>query len=280
MDNLYQQIIEATSYIKRYTSIAPQVAVVLGTGLGRFTDRVEILNEIPYSDIPHFPTSTVEGHAGKLILGKIGQLPIVVMAGRFHYYEGYSAKRLTFPIRVLKALGAERIILTNASGAVNPYYKEGEIVCVTDHINMFPDHPLRGDNDERLGLRFPDMLHVYDSTMLEDFSKIAEELKIPLKKGVYLGWQGPSLETPAEYKLARIFGADVLGMSTVPEVIVAHHAGLKIGVFSIVSNICFPKSNLTVTTLEDVIRVVDIAASKLELLLVKYLQSISNKSGS
>jgi purine-nucleoside phosphorylase len=274
MKDLYTQIQDAHDYIRRYTNIRPDVAIVLGTGLGHFSDNLTDSVTIAYSDIPHFPTSTVESHAGKLLIGKIGKSNVVVMAGRFHYYEGYSAREITFPIRVMEALGADQIILTNAAGGVNPHFCEGEIVCVTDHINMMPEHPLRGPNDDRLGLRFPDMLHVYDDQMRSKFDEISSALSIPIKHGVYLGWQGPTLETPAEYKLARILGADVLGMSTVPEVIVAHHAGMRICVFSIVSNVCYPASRQKVTTIENVIKVVNSSAHQLDKLLEHYLTSL------
>lgn len=274
MKDLFSQIQEALDHIRTYTDIKPKVAIVLGTGLGSFVEKIREPIEIPYAQIPHFPVSTVESHAGKLVIGKIGSTEVVVMAGRFHYYEGYSTKEITFPIRVMKAIGAEQIILTNAAGGLNPHFSEGEIVSITDHINMMPEHPLRGPNDDRLGLRFPDMLHVYDTEMKSKFEAIAKSIEVPLKHGIYLGWQGPTLETPAEYKLARILGADVLGMSTVPEVIVAHHAGMRIAVFSIVSNVCFPISKIRVTTLEDVIRVVNTAAKKLDAILEEYLLAL------
>jgi purine-nucleoside phosphorylase len=272
-EHLYDRIQESAAYIKSRCSIAPRVAFVLGTGLGAYADEVEDAIAIAYADIPHFPISTVSSHSGRLVIGTKKGVPVVVMAGRFHYYEGYTSREVTFPIRVLHALGTQEIILTNAAGGINPHYGEGEIVAITDHINFIPDHPLRGYNDDRLGLRFPDMLQAYNKEMLDRMTTCARKIDLPLKHGVYLCLQGPSLETPAEYRMAHILGADVLGMSTVPEVIVAHHAGIKVAAFSIVSNTCFPPSTLTVTTLEDVIAIVSRAATKLSILLDLYLES-------
>ena len=272
MTSLYDKIQESKLFIDNILTCDAKIAVVLGTGLGDFAKSLTDITEIPYSKIPYFPVSTVESHHGKLVFGYKSGVAVVVMAGRFHYYEGYSAAELTFPIRVLKALGVERMIMTNAAGGINPHFNEGDIVQVTDHINLMPDHPLRGHNDERLGLRFPDMLQAYDSDMIQIFQHIAEDLDIPLRKGVYLGLQGPSLETPAEYKMAHIMGADVLGMSTIPEVIVAKHAGIKVAVFSIVSNVCFPKSALTETTVEAVIATVMTSVGKVQQLLDAYFE--------
>jgi purine-nucleoside phosphorylase len=271
----YDHIQESVLYIKSKVNTQARTAIVLGTGLGGLVDKLDNVTTIPYSELPHFPISTVDSHAGQLLIGTIHHVSVIVMAGRFHYYEGYSAHEVTFPIRVLKALGIEDIILTNASGGLNPHYHEGEIVCITDHINMAPDHPLRGPNDDRLGVRFPDMLHAYNKDLRDTFTKISGQIGLKLKHGIYLCLQGPSLETPAEYRMARILGADVLGMSTVPEVIVANHAGMRICVFSIVSNVCFPSSNLSVTTLEEVIQVVSRSALKLVELLDKYFESTS-----
>jgi purine-nucleoside phosphorylase len=270
MISLFDKIQESKTSIERIVTSDAKIAVVLGTGLGDFAQSLTDIIEIPYSEIPHFPVSTVASHQGKLVFGNKSGVPVVVMAGRFHYYEGYSAAEITFPIRVLKALGVEKMILTNAAGGINPHFNEGDIVQVTDHINLMPDHPLRGFNDERLGLRFPDMLQAYDAEMILNFGKVAANLGLSLKQGVYLGLQGPSLETPAEYNMARIMGADILGMSTIPEVIVAKHAGIKVAVFSIVSNVCFPKSAITETTLEAVIATVMKSVGSLQLLFDAY----------
>lgn len=274
-DHLFDDIQESCAYILSKVAVDAKTAIVLGTGLGSLVDRLTETMSISYIDIPHFPISTVDSHAGKLVFGKMCGVPIIVMAGRFHYYEGYTSKQVTFPIRVFKALGIDDIILTNASGGINPHFQEGAIVCVSDHINMVPDHPLRGFNDDRLGVRFPDMLHAYNREMRDTFTRLAADINVPLQHGVYLCLQGPSLETPAEYKMAHILGADVLGMSTVPEVIVANHAGMRICVFSIVANICFPSSHLTVTTLEDVINVVSKAADNVTKILEHYFKELS-----
>ena len=278
MISLFDKIQESKTYIERILIPEAKIAVVLGTGLGDFAQSMTNITEIPYSEIPHFPVSTVASHQGKLVFGYKSGVPVVVMAGRFHYYEGYSAAEITFPIRVLKALGIEKMILTNAAGGINPHFNEGDIVQVTDHINLIPEHPLRGFNDERLGLRFPDMLQAYDAEMILSFGKIADTLGLSLKQGVYLGLQGPSLETPAEYKMARIMGADILGMSTIPEVIVAKHAGIKVAVFSIVSNVCFPKSAITETTVEAVIATVMKSVGRLQLLFDAYFERMKGEN--
>ena len=274
MISLFDKIQESKIYIERILIPKAKIAVVLGTGLGDFAQSLTDIVEISYTEIPHFPVSTVASHQGKMVFGYKSGVPVVVMAGRFHYYEGYSAAEITFPMRVLKALGVEKMILTNAAGGINPHFNEGDIVQVTDHINLMPDHPLRGFNDERLGLRFPDMLQAYDAEMILSFGKIADNLGLSLKQGVYLGLQGPSLETPAEYKMARIMGADILGMSTIPEVIVAKHAGIKVAVFSIVSNVCFPKSAITETTVEAVISTVMKSVGRLQLLFDAYFERL------
>jgi len=278
MISLFDKIQESKTYIERILIPEAKIAVVLGTGLGDFAQSLTDIIEIPYSEIPHFPVSTVASHQGKLVFGYKSGVPVVVMAGRFHYYEGYSAAEITFPMRVLKALGVEKMILTNAAGGINPHFNEGDIVQVTDHINLMPEHPLRGFNDERLGLRFPDMLQAYDAEMILSFGKIADNLGLSLKQGVYLGLQGPSLETPAEYKMARIMGADILGMSTIPEVIVAKHAGIKVAVFSIVSNVCFPKSAITETTVEAVIATVMKSVGRLQLLFDAYFERMKGEN--
>jgi len=277
MISLFDKIQESKTYIERILIPKAKIAVVLGTGLGDFAQTLTDIIEMPYSEIPHFPVSTVASHQGKFVFGYKSGVPVVVMAGRFHYYEGYSAAEITFPIRVLKALGVEKMILTNAAGGINPHFIEGDIVQVTDHINLMPEHPLRGFNDERLGLRFPDMLQAYDAEMILSFGKIADNLGLSLKQGVYLGLQGPSLETPAEYKMARIMGADILGMSTIPEVIVAKHAGIKVAVFSIVSNVCFPKSAITETTVEAVIATVMKSVGRLQLLFDAYFENMKGE---
>ncbi|MBK9736026.1 MAG: purine-nucleoside phosphorylase [Saprospiraceae bacterium] len=276
MPSLYEKIEESAHYLSDRIPLVAKTAVVLGTGLGDFVDSISNKIEIAYDDIPYFVVSTVQSHSGKFIFGYKSGVPIIVMAGRLHYYEGYSTAEITFPIRVLKALGVENIIMTNASGGINAHFTEGDIVIVTDHINLMPDNPLRGKNDERLGPRFPDMLHAYDESLIKKFHSIGEKINIKLQYGVYLGLQGPSLETPAEYRMAHILGADLVGMSTIPEVIVAKHSGMKVCVFSIVSNVCFPKSALTETTLEEVIMVVNRSSGKLMEILDHYFEFLKD----
>ncbi len=268
----YTKIQEAAQYIANRASISKiSYGIILGTGIGDFSTYMEEICTIPYDDIPYFIKSSIESHSGHLIIGKIANRTIAVLSGRLHYYEGYSAKEITFPVRVLQALGIEELIITNAAGAVNPHFEEGDLVLISDHINMQPDHPLRGENDMRLGLRFPDMMCAYDTGALADIKNIAVDLGVEIKEGVYLSLQGPSLETPAEYRMANILGADLVGMSTVPEVLVARHGQTKVLAISVVSNVCFPKRRLTATTVQDVIHVVKKASDKVHKLLFQYI---------
>ncbi len=245
--------------------------MVMGTGLSRITEHLTDRQEIPYADIPHFPQSTVQSHKGRLVMGQLDKCPILIMAGRWHYYEGYSTAEITFPIRVLKTLGVETVILTNASGGVSPSIKAGELVVIKDHINLIPDHPLRGYNDDRIGPRFPDMMHTYDEGWRKKILDAAQSLGVKLKEGVYVALQGPSLETPAEYEFVYRIGGDMVGMSTVPEAIVAKHCGLKILGISIVTNECYPPERLSETTVEEVIEVASKASDDLIELLKKLL---------
>ena len=270
---LYDQIEEAIAYIREYTDFKPQYGIVLGTGLGNLTDDLLIACEIDYKDIPHFPISTVQSHKGKLIFAYLAGRPVVVMAGRFHYYEGYSMQQVTFPIRVLKFLGIETIIITNVSGSTNAHMEAGDIVLVKDHINLHAENPLRGENDERLGVRFPDMKNTYDKILISKALQIAKENNIKIHLGVYLSWQGPNLETPAEYRFINTIGADLVGMSTVPEVLVAKHSDLKIMVISIVSNKCFPIEEIKETTVEDVIAIANTAEPKMRLIIKEILRA-------
>lgn len=215
----------------------PKVGIVLGTGLGELATQITERQEIPYHDIPNFPVSTVEGHSGKLIIGKLGGTKVLAMQGRFHFYEGYSMKEVTFPVRVMKELGVETLLLSNAAGGMNPEFKIGELMIIKDHINLFPEHPLRGKNYDELGTRFPDMSNAYDATLREKAKKIAAKHGIRIKEGVYVGTQGPTFETPAEYKFFATIGGDAVGMSTVPEVIVAVHAGIKVFAMSIITDL-------------------------------------------
>ena len=272
----YDQVQEAVQYIKnRAQNFNPRYGMVLGTGLGKLADEIQSETEIPYQDIPNFPVSTVEGHAGKLILGFLEGIPVVAMSGRFHFYEGYSAKQVTFPIRVMRMLGIERLFISSAVGSVNANMNAGDIVLIKDHINLQPENPLRGYNDSRFGVRFPDMKDAYDHALNAEVINIGKELGVDVKTGVYLALQGPNLETPAEYRFAHIIGADVIGMSTVPEVIVARHMELPVLVSSVVSNKCFPIEEIQETTLEDVLRVVNEAEPKLAKLIKTVLKRIS-----
>ncbi len=273
MDALFDKAQESATWIIQKTQFSASKAIVLGTGMHQFTHGMEVICAVPYADIPHFPASTVKSHEGQLICALIHDFPVYILSGRFHYYEGYSARELTFPVRVLNALGVQHLIMTNAAGGINPHYKEGDLVLIRDHINLMPDHPLRGPDDPRLGIRFPDMMRAYDPEINSVFQNLAKKEHITLHSGVYLGLQGPSLETPAEYRMAHMLGADVLGMSTIPEVIVARHANMKVTVFSIVSNVCFPASVLTETTLDEIIEVVQQASAKLSRLLNVYFET-------
>jgi purine-nucleoside phosphorylase len=235
--SLFDKIQATAAFIAQKIQNKPNVGIILGSGLGGLVDMIEKETEIPYSQIPNFPLSTVEGHDGKLVFGKIGTKHVVLMAGRFHYYEGYSMEEVTFPVRVMKALGVETVVVSNASGGTNPAFKIGELMIIHDHINLFPEHPLRGKNDERLGVRFLDMSVPYDPELIELAKVIAAEQGVEVKSGVYSGLQGPTFETPAEYKWLHTIGGDAVGMSTVPEVIVARHAGLKVFAISVITDL-------------------------------------------
>ncbi|MBS9523957.1 purine-nucleoside phosphorylase [Litoribacter alkaliphilus] len=234
------RIEQAVSHIKNHIQFNPQVGVILGTGLGRLIDDIEIEGELNYADIPHFPVSTVESHSGKLIFGKINGKSIVAMKGRFHYYEGYDMKEVTFPVRVMKQLGVSCLIVSNAAGGLNPSYKIGEVMILNDHIDLFPENPLRGKNLDQFGVRFPDMSEPYSFELIEKAKKIAQVEGVMAHEGVYAGVQGPNLETKAEYKYLRTIGADAVGMSTIPEVIVARHMELPTFAISAITDLCSP----------------------------------------
>jgi purine-nucleoside phosphorylase len=268
---LYDQVQEAVAYIRQQTNFQPRTAIVLGTGLGNLTDEIQIQEEIVYPDIPHFAQSTVQSHKGKLIFGQMGAHPVVVMAGRFHWYEGWSMEQVTFPIRVLKFLGVQQLIITNVSGGVNPHLQAGDLVVVKDHINLLPDNPLRGPNDERLGPRFPDMLHTYDEALRQKALEIAQKHQIRAFEGVYSALSGPNLETPAEYTMLRTLGSDCTGMSSIPEVLVARHMNLPVLMISLVSNVAYPRSVIRETTVEELIATAESAEPKLRLLIREML---------
>ena len=271
---LYNQIQEAVQFIQTKTNFTPKIGVILGTGLSSLSDEIEVECEIPYKDIPHFPESTVQSHKSKLVFGTLSGQKVVAMAGRFHYYEGYTMKQVTFPVRVMKFLGIETIFISNASGSTNANIDAGDIVFIKDHINLQPENPLRGVNDERLGPRFPDMLHTYDKALIAKGIQVAAEQGIEVHQGIYVGLQGPNLETPAEYNYLHTIGGDLVGMSTVPEVIVARHMNLAVMVISVVSNKCYPIEEITETTVEEVIKVVENSGAKMRVLVKNLLKNI------
>ncbi len=233
---MWEQVQETVSFIKGKVNFTPEYGVILGSGLGSFTEEMNIEHTLPYNEIPNFPVSTVQGHKGALVFGTIGTKNVVAMQGRFHFYEGYSMTEVTFPVRVMKFLGIEKLIVSNASGGVNPSYEVGSVVMITDHINMMPEHPLRGKNDERFGPRFVNMSEPYSRKMIAKATELAKELNIEVHEGIYLGLQGPTYETLAEYKMVKILGADCVGMSTVPEVIVARHMDLEAFGISVIAD--------------------------------------------
>ena len=247
---MWNKIQETVNYIKSKTNYSPEYGVILGSGLGSFTDDIKIEFTLPYSEIPNFPVSTVEGHQGALVFGIIGTKKVVAMQGRFHFYEGYSMKEVTFPVRVMNYLGIEKLIVSNASGGVNPNYKVGSIVILKDQINMMPEHPLRGKNDERLGPRFVNMSEPFSKKMIFKAKEIAEKLEIEVQEGVYLGLQGPTFETLSEYRMVEKLGGDCVGMSTVPEVIVARHMDLETFGISVITDMGNEESIKTITHAE------------------------------
>jgi len=234
---MWEQVQETVSFIKKKTNFTPEYGVILGSGLGSFTDDIQIEFTLPYTEIPNFPVSTVQGHKGALVFGTIGDKKVVAMQGRFHFYEGYSMKEVTFPVRVMKYLGVEKLIVSNASGGVNSNYNVGDIVLIKDHVNMMPEHPLRGKNDERFGPRFVNMSEAYSKNMIAKAKELAKNLNIKVQDGIYLGLQGPTFETLAEYKMVKNIGADCVGMSTVPEVIVARHMEMETFGLSVITDI-------------------------------------------
>lgn len=266
-----QQIAEATEAVRGVCDAKPQVAIVLGTGLGALADRIKVRARIEYGDIPHFPTSTVDSHAGELVLGDLAGKRVVALSGRFHPYEGYSLQQVTFPIRVAKALGVSTLVVSNAAGGMNPQFRTGDLMVITDHINLMGDNPLIGPNDDRLGPRFPDMSEPYTETLIELAETISLEQGIKLLRGVYLACTGPCLETKAEYRFMRGIGGDAVGMSTVPEVIVAVHAGLKVLGFSVITDECLPDA-LEAADIERIIATANAAEPKLSALVTACLE--------
>lgn len=233
---MLQKIQETAQWIKAHTQLAPETAIVLGTGLGRLAAEIEVVDAFPYSEIPNFPVSTVEGHSGRLLFGSLGGKEVMALEGRFHYYEGYTMKEVTFPVRVMHELGIKTLFVSNAAGGMNPDFEIGDLMLITDHINFMPEHPLHGPNFPT-GPRFPDMSEAYNRELLNMARAIAAEKGIRTVEGVYIATQGPTYETPAEYKMFRILGADAVGMSTVPEVIVARHCGIRVFGISIITDL-------------------------------------------
>ena len=262
---------ETVKFLLNKISAKPEIGIVLGTGLGELAKEIKSETEIEYKDIPNFPVSTVEGHSGKLIFGELSGRKIVAMKGRFHYYEGYSMQEVTFPVRVMKQLGINLLILSNASGAVNPDYELGDLMILNDHINLFPENPLRGKNYEELGPRFPDMSQAYSPELIEKAEKIAAENNIKIRKGVYAGLAGPTFETPAEYRYLRIIGADTVGMSTVPETIVARHMKLPVFAVSVITDSGAPEKMQEISH-EEVQKVAQKAEPKLSLLIKEFIK--------
>lgn len=270
---LLTQINEAAEYIRSKHYVKPDAGIILGTGLGGLVKDIHITTTISYKDIPHFPVSTVESHEGKLIMGKLGGKEVVVMQGRFHYYEGYSMQQITFPVRVMKALGIEKLFISNAAGGLDPAQQVSELMIINDHINLLPEHPLRGKNEDSLGPRFPDMSNAYDAEFIERAKKIAGDNKIRIHEGVYASVQGPTLETKAEYKYLRIIGADAVGMSTVPECIVAHHAGMRVFAVSVITDLGV-EGLIKETSIEDVIKAASLAEPNLFVIMKELIASL------
>ena len=274
MLELKKQITEALDFIRTKTNMFPEIGIILGTGLGALAKEIDSEIIIDYKDIPHFPLSTVESHEGKLIFGKLGGKNVVAMQGRFHYYEGYTMKQITFPVRVMKALGIKVLCVSNIAGGMNPNYRRGDIMIINDHINMLGDNPLIGRNDDDLGPRFPDMSEPYNKELIRLAEQIAMEERIKVHAGVYLAVPGPNLETRAEYRMFRNFGADVVGMSTVPEVIVAIHSGLKVFGMTVISDECFPDF-LQPVSVDEIIKAAMEAEPKLTLIMKKLIERIT-----
>jgi purine-nucleoside phosphorylase len=270
---LYDPVQEATRAIRARWQGQPKVGIILGTGLGGLVEEIEQPTALPYGEIPHFPTSTVMSHAGRLVCGQLGGKPVVAMEGRFHFYEGYSLKQITLPVRVMRALGCEVMIVSNACGGMNPQWSKGDIMIIDDQINLLGDNPLIGKNDDRLGPRFPDMSQPYDAELIRLAQRVALEEKIVCHKGVFVAVPGPNLETRAEYRFLRAAGADVVGMSTVPEVIVAVHCGLRALGFSIITDMCLPDA-LEPAKVEEIIAVANAAEKKLRVVVRRVVQEL------
>lgn len=264
---------QALDYIQQKTALKPEYLIILGTGLGRLAEQIDVEAIISYSDIPHFPTSTVESHAGRLLFGKLGGKNVVAMQGRFHYYEGYTMQQIVFPVRVLKSNGAQTLLVSNACGGLNPNFRRGDIMCIVDHINLLGDNPLMGPNDEELGVRFPDMSEPYSYSLIKLAEKVALENGIKMHEGVYASVPGPMLETRAEYRYLRILGSDVVGMSTIPEVITAVHMDMKVFGISVITDECFPDA-LEKVNIKDILEAADLAEPKMTKVMTGLLERL------
>ncbi len=275
MHELKKKIEDTLKFIEAELKEMPKIdiAIILGTGLGNLAEKIKEKRSIEYWKIPNFPVSTVKGHKGELVFGKIGDKNVVAMEGRFHFYEGYPLDQVTYPVRVVKALGAKILIVSNAAGGMNPGYKAGDLMAISDHINFTGVNPLIGPNDESLGPRFPDFCDLYDPELIALAEKIAKEEKIRMHKGIYIGVSGPNLETRAEYKFFQVIGADAVGMSTVPEVIVAKHAGLRIFGASVITDVCLPET-LKPCNIDEIIKTANEAEPKLTKLICKLIEMI------
>jgi len=273
LSDQWTQISEATAFIREKTDFDPEIGLILGTGLGELSSRIDTACAIPYSDVPHFVESTATSHEGNLVFGTLGGRRIVAMQGRVHYYEGYTMQQITLPVRVMKALGCSALMMSNAVGGMNPLLAPGDIAVITDHINLMGDNPLVGPNDDRLGPRFPDMSEPYDRQFIATMEAVALAARIPLKKSVYVAVVGPNLESGAEYRFLRTIGADTVGMSSVPECLTAIHGGMRVLGLSVITDACFPDA-LKPANVEEIIAVANAAQPNLEALVTGFLAQV------
>jgi purine-nucleoside phosphorylase len=273
MSQTMQQLQETVSFIRNLVSTESSIGIILGSGLGNLASEIKIEKEIAYNDIPHFPVSTVEGHKGKLIFGELGGEKVWVMGGRFHYYEGYTPQQVAYPVRVMRLLGVNTLLLSNAAGGVNPHFKIGDLMIINDHISLFTENPLLGKNEEELGTRFPDMSEPYSKALIQKAQKIAKQHDIELKQGVYTGVTGPTFETRAEYKLIHVLGGDAVGMSTVQESIAAIHCGMQIFAISVITDLGIREEENTITH-EEVLQAAKDAEPKLTLLFTELIKTL------
>jgi purine-nucleoside phosphorylase len=275
MNALYQSIQDAASFLRRAIGSQPEVAIILGTGLGGIADHISVTDRIPYNELPHFPESTVQGHKGDLVFGTMAGRTVVVMQGRFHYYEGHTLQEATLPVRIMRQLGARFLFVNSAAGGLNPNFKPGDLMIVTDHINLLGDNPLRGVTDERLGDRFPDMSRPYDEVLLQKAQEAAQELKEPVKLGTYAAVAGPSLETRAETRMLRMLGADAVGMSTIPEVIVGCQVGFRTLALAAITNVNLP-DKMEPVSIDKVIATATATLPRLAAILTGTLQRLGS----